>query len=63
MRYIVTIIKPNGRTKSVSVEANSCKNATDFVKEKYPDSEVDRATSSQADIDYFDGMKKIRKRK
>ena len=63
MRYIVTIIKPNGRTKSVSVEASSCKNATDFVEEKYPDSEVDRATSSQADIDYFDGMKNIRKRK
>ena len=63
MRYIVTIIKSNGRTKSVSVEAASCTNATRLVKEKYPDAEVDRATSSQADIDYFDGMKKIRKRK
>jgi len=63
MRYIVSVIKPDGKSKSVSVEAGSCKNAIDLVKEKYPDSEVDRATSSQTDIDYFDGMKKMRKKR
>ena len=35
----------------------------EIVEEKYPESKVDRATSSQADIDYFDGMKKIRKKR
>ena len=63
MRYIVTIIKPDGKSKSVSLEAGSCKQAIEIVEEKYPESKVDRATSSQADVDYFDGMKKMRKKR
>ena len=35
----------------------------EIVEEKYPECKVDRATSSQADIDYFDEMKKMRKKR
>lgn len=62
MKYLVSLITFGGRSKSISIEAESCKNAVEIAKEKYPASEVVRTTSDKKSIDYFNSIREMKKK-
>ena len=57
MKYLVSLIR-NSRAKTVTVDAASIKNAEAIVKEKYPNAEVGRITAEEAQVDYWNLLKK-----
>ena len=57
MKYLVSIIR-NSRTKTITVEATSVKNAEAVVRDKYPNAEVGRITAEAIQVDYWNTMKK-----
>ena len=57
MKYLVSIIR-NSRTKTITVEATNVKNAEAIVRDKYPNSEISRITAEEAQIDYWNTIKK-----
>jgi len=61
-KYLVGLVTSGGRSKSISVEAESCKNAVEIAKERYPSAEVVRTTSDKKSIDYFNSIKEMKKK-
>ena len=57
MKYLVSIIR-NSRTKTITVEAINVKNAEAIVRDKYPNAEIGRITSEEAQVDYWNIIKK-----
>ena len=57
MKYLVSLIR-NSRTKTVTVEAANVKNAEAIVMEKYPNAEIGRITAEEAQVDYWNTIKK-----
>ena len=57
MKYLVSIIR-NSRTKTITVEASNVKNAEAIVRDKYPRAEIGRITAEEAQVDYWNIIKK-----
>lgn len=53
MKYLVSMITKQGRTKLKTVEAENCKEAERLVSERFPSYEVVRVSSDSDTLDFY----------
>ena len=58
MKYLVNMTSPDGKSKTITINAESCKTAAEIAKNRYGDVEINRVSSDDNGIDYFNEMRK-----
>ena len=59
MQYLVNMISSGGKSKTITIDAESCKEATEAARRKYSSFEIGRVSPSKGEINYFNEMKSI----
>lgn len=61
MKYLVHLVGPDSRQKTVLIEASDSEKVKEVAAKEFPSHEVGRMTSDQGSIEYFENMKEIGK--
>tara|TARA_Y100001938_G_scaffold132810_1_gene191449 strand:- start:405 stop:593 length:189 start_codon:yes stop_codon:yes gene_type:complete len=62
MKYSVSMVSPQGRAKTVIIEATDCKDAASKAEIEYPDYDIGRVSADNQSLEYFSKMKEFKKR-
>lgn len=62
MKYIINLCSPSDKNKVITIEANSCEDASAQAATKYPSHEIVRITSTDYAVKYYDEMKSIKRK-
>jgi len=60
MKFLIHLLTPESRHKSIVVNAKDSKEAKKVASSQFPDHQIDRITSDEGSVDYFEDMKRIK---